>query len=292
MKNKKENKIMRLKDYFLMFFKGAVIGVANIIPGVSGGTLAVSLGIYEAILGAISNFFKSFKKNILVLLPIILGAVVGILASSKIVTIALDKYKAQTICLFIGLIFGGISLLMRKTRNKNTPSNLIIFFIVFIGVILFNLLVPTAKDISLDNLVFKDYIILLVLGVIASSAMVIPGISGSFIMMLLGYYEPIVETVSNLSDFSAIGHNLSILIPFGIGAIIGIVLISKLIMFLIKKFETKTYFGIMGFVLSSIVILIMEIIPFKYNFTNIFTCILALLWGYLLAKNIEKENDL
>lgn len=287
-----KNKIMRLKDYFLTFFKGAIIGIANIIPGVSGGTLAVSLGIYEAILNAIGNFFKSIKKNILVLLPVILGAIVGILASSKIITIALDKYKAQTICLFIGLIFGGISLLMKKTNGKNTPSNLIIFFVVFIGVIIFNMLVPTAKDITLTNLVFKDYVILLVLGIIASSAMVIPGISGSFIMMLFGYYEPIVSTISNLGNFSLIGHNLSILVPFGIGALIGIVLISKLISYFIKKFETKTYFAIMGFVLSSIVILILEIIPFKYTFANIFTCILALLWGYLLAKNIEKENDL
>ena len=292
MKNKKEVRKMKLKDYFLMFFKGAIIGVANVIPGVSGGTLAVSLGIYETILSSISNFFKSIKKNILVLLPIILGAIAGILATSKLVTIALDKYKPQTICLFIGLIFGGISLLMKKTKNQNKPSNLIIFFVVFFGVILFNLLVPTAKDISLENLVFKDYIILLILGIIGASTMVIPGISGSFVMMLLGYYEPIVETISNITDFSMLGHNLSILIPFGIGAVIGIILISKLIIFLINKNEVKTYFAIMGFVLSSIVILIMEIIPFKYNFTNIFTCILAVLWGYLLAKNIEKENDL
>ena len=130
----------------------------------------------------------------------------------------------------------------------------------------------------------------MIIGAVASGAMVIPGISGSFILMLMGYYEPIIKTVSQLTNLSNITHNLAILLPFGIGVVIGIIALSKIIMFLIKKNETRTYFAIMGFVLSSIVILLMQIKSFTYNFANIFTCILTFIWGYLLARNLEKEN--
>ena len=134
-----------------------------------------------------------------------------------------------------------------------------------------------------------DYLLLLLIGFIASSSMVIPGISGSFVLMIFGYYEKIINTVSNLTNFSEFGSNLLILVPFGIGVLIGIVFMAKLITALIKKHEVKTYFGIMGFVLSSIVVLILQIDKFTFNFGNIFTCILAFLWGYLLARAIEKE---
>ena len=281
---------MGLRYSFLLFIKGAIIGIANIIPGVSGGTLAVSLGIYETIINAIGNFFKNIKKNFLILLPLCLGTITGVLSTSKLVTVAMDKYKAQTIFLFVGLIFGGISLLMKKTRRKNTPMNITIFFIVFISVILINFLTPNINDVSLVNLDIIDYIKLLVIGTIASSAMVIPGISGSFILMLIGYYEPIINTIANLTDFANITNHLAILIPFGIGVVIGIIALSKLIMFLIKKNEVRTYFAIMGFVLSSIVVLLMQIESFTYKFTNIITCIVTFLWGYLLARNLEKEK--
>lgn len=280
---------MHLKDYFLLFFSGVVIGIANIIPGVSGGTIAVCLGVYERILDAIGNFFKNIKKNILFLLPILLGGAAGILASSKLISICLDKYKAQTIFLFVGLIFGGLSIIMKKTKNNYKTSNIMIFLLVFIGVIGLNLIVPTPKNITFDNLKVIDYLILVGVGALAAGTMVIPGISGSFVLMLIGYYEPIINVVSDITNFSHFGHNISILLPFGIGVIIGIILIAKLITYCFKKNETKSYFAILGFVLSSIVILIMQIDTFTYDFKNIFTCILTLLWGYLLTHNFIKE---
>lgn len=119
--------------------------------------------------------------------------------------------------------------------------------------------------------------------------MVVPGISGSFVMMILGYYESIINTIAELTNISLLGHNLLILIPFAIGAVLGIVLIAKAISHLLKKHETKTYFGIIGFVLSSIVVLILQIDHFTFDFKNIFLSIIMFLWGYLLARAIEKE---
>lgn len=278
-----------VKIGLINFIKGFILGIANVIPGVSGGTMAVSMGLYELILSSIGNFFKDIKGNFIKLLPIILGILVAIVSTSKLVTYALTNYKAQTLCLFIGLIFGGVSLIMRKIKGKGSKINYLIFFIVFFFVISLNFLKTGLIEISFTNMGIIDYLLLLVMGFIASSAMVIPGISGSFILMVLGYYDKIIYTVSTITDFSKLGSNLLILVPFGIGVIIGIVFMAKLITNLIKKYETKTYFAIMGFVLSSIVVLLLQLTDFKFTFINVATSLFALCWGYMLARAIDKE---
>lgn len=280
---------MSPKDSLILFIKGFILGVANIIPGVSGGTLAVSLGIYEKVLDTIGNLFKKFRENMNFLFPIILGIGIAFITTSKLVSFALSNYKAQTIFLFVGLIFGGTSLLMRKTRGKENISNMLVFLTTFIIVIALNFIKTDTLVISFDNMGLIDYFILTLMGFIASSAMVIPGISGSFVLMIFGYYEKIINTVSNLTNLNEFVKNMMILIPFGIGVLIGIIFMAKLITILIKKYEVKTYFGIIGFVLSSIVILILQITDFKFSFINILTCIIAFLWGYTLARVIEKE---
>ena len=265
-----------VKIGLINFIKGFILGIANVIPGVSGGTMAVSMGLYELILSSIGNFFKDIKGNFIKLLPIILGILVAIVSTSKLVTYALTNYKAQTLCLFIGLIFGGVSLIMKKIKGKGSKISL-------------NFLKTGLIEISFTNMGIIDYLLLLLIGFIASSAMVIPGISGSFILMVLGYYDKIIYTVSTITDFSKLGSNLLILVPFGIGVIIGIVFMAKLITNLIKKYETKTYFAIMGFVLSSIVVLLLQLTDFKFTFINVATSLFALCWGYMLARAIDKE---
>ena len=178
---------------------------------------------------------------------------------------------------------------MKKIRGKGSKTNYLIFFVVFFFVISLNFLKPGLIEISFTNMGIIDYILLLVMGFIASSAMVIPGISGSFILMVLGYYDKIIYTVSTITDFSKLGSNLLILVPFGIGVIIGIVFMAKLITNLIKKYETKTYFAIMGFVLSSIVVLLLQLTDFKFTFINVATSLFALCWGYMLARAIDKD---
>ena len=278
-----------VKIGLINFIKGFILGIANVIPGVSGGTMAVSMGLYELILSSIGNFFKDIKGNFIKLLPIILGILVAIVSTSKLVTYALTNYKAQTLCLFIGLIFGGVSLIMKKIRGKGSKTNYLIFFVVFFLVISLNFLKTGLIEISFTNMGIIDYILLLVMGFIASSAMVIPGISGSFILMVLGYYDKIIYTVSTITDFSKLGSNLLILVPFGIGVVMGIIFMAKLITNLIKKHETKTYFAIMGFVLSSVVVLLLQLTDFKFTFVNIATSLFAICWGYMLARAIDKE---
>lgn len=280
---------MRPKDCLILFIKGFILGVANVIPGVSGGTLAVSLGLYERVLECVTTLFKKFKENLTFIMPIALGIVVAILSTSKLVTYALTNFKAQTIFLFVGLIFGGISLIMKKVKGQKSFFNICVLCIVFIFVLGLNFVKTDTFSISFTNMKIIDYVLLALVGFIASSAMVIPGISGSFVLMVFGYYEMIMATISHLTTFKNIGQDLIIITVFGIGVLLGILFMAKLITKLIEKNEVRTYFAIMGFVLSSIVVLLIEIGNFKFNFTNIATSILAFLWGYLLSRAIDKE---
>ena len=280
---------MRPKDCLILFIKGFILGVANVIPGVSGGTLAVSLGLYERGLECVTTLFKKFKENLTFIMPIALGIGVAILSTSKLVSYALTNFKAQTIFLFVGLIFGGISLIMKKVKGQKSFFNICVLCIVFIFVLGLNFVKTDTFSISFTNMKIIDYVLLALVGFIASSAMVIPGISGSFVLMVFGYYEKIMATISHLTTFKNIGQDLIILTVFGIGVLLGILFMAKLITKLIEKNEVRTYFAIMGFVLSSIVVLLIEIGNFKFNFTNIATSILAFLWGYLLSRAIDKE---
>ena len=242
------------------FLIGLILGVANIIPGVSGGTLAMSLGIYEEIIIVVSNVFKNFKKNVLFLLPIGIGIVISILLLSKVINYTLDHYEFETILFFVGLILGGIPTLLKNT-NASTfkPKNVFISLICFS--IVFGLTFISSNNIEIDltNINIVIFIKLFFVGVIASATMIIPGISGSFILMLLGYYKPIVETISALTNFSMIFHNLLILIPFLIGVLIGIVLIARIIKYLLKQYRIETYYGIYGIIISSVVVILMSI---------------------------------
>ncbi len=242
-----------MKEKLTLVIKGFLIGVANIIPGVSGGTLAITLGIYEKLIGAISHFFKNLKENIKFIIPIGIGAVLSILLLSRVISFCLKEYTLATILFFIGLILGGIPLLNKKIKGhyKNV-SNIIIFLLSFGFVIVLSVL-KGENVVSFANMNIINYIMLFLVGVVAAATMIIPGVSGSFVLMLLGYYKPIVDTIGALTKFNNIWQNIMILVPFGIGVLVGIVAISKLLEFLFKKYEVKTYFGVMGFIMASII---------------------------------------
>ncbi len=243
-----------MRDFIVLMIKGFFLGIANIIPGVSGGTLAITMGIYEDLINAISHFTKKIKKNIMFILPIGIGAVLSVLLMSKLINYSLEKFPLPTTLFFIGLIVGGIPLLTKKVKGKKIkPFNIAMLLLTFSVVMILNLMSEGTNVVDLSNVSFIQMLLLLIVGVIAAATMVIPGISGSFVLMLLGYYKPIVETISNLTDFSLLGHNILVLMPFGLGVLFGIVLIAKLVEFLFKKYEVPTYYGILGFIFASVV---------------------------------------
>lgn len=280
-----------MKRNIILIIKGMIIGLANVIPGVSGGTLMITLGIYETVINTISHFFSNFKNNLKFIIPLGIGVVLSLILFSKIIGISLEKYPFATTLFFLGLIIGGIPLII-KNMNKNNDSkkisNYITAFISFAFIILFAML-KSGNDINLTNINFLNIIILFIVGIIASATMVIPGISGSFVLMLLGYYKPIIDTVRSLTNFSLIGHNILVLGSFGIGVLLGIILVSKLIEMLLKKFETKTYFAVFGFVIASIIAIIKPLVSVKLSILEIIIGIILFIIGMLSAYKISEK---
>lgn len=277
------------KKAFLVL-KGFFLGLANLIPGVSGGTVAVTLGIYEYIIDAINNVLKHFKDSFLKLLPIIIGIVLCFISMSKVISLALDKYQFATIMFFIGLIMGGIPILFQKVKGKASLSNFIWLVLSFGIVIAFVFIKNGTTPVTLETVRIIDIPLLILLGIISSISMVIPGISGSFVLMLLGYYKVIVSTLGDITNFSHLGHNLLILVPFGIGALLGIILIAKLIKVLLNKYETKVYFAVIGFVIASLIGIVLSIEPFKVTVIRILIGVVTFIWGFLVTKALIKEN--
>jgi putative membrane protein len=230
------------------FLKGIVIGIANIIPGVSGGTMAVILGIYENLIQAISNFFtdkKNRKKYLILIIQVGLGAVLGVFILAKAMEFLLTNYPQNTFFFFIGLIIGGIPIIYKAHSNMKPSIVKIIVFLFFFSLIF---LISNLSAVNIDqstNSIF--YLYLLISGFFAAGAMIVPGISGSFLLLVLGTYNTIIQAISSF--------NFLILGTVALGAILGILIFTKIINILLKKCPSHTYYGILGLIFGSILII-------------------------------------
>ena len=250
---------------FLMdTIKGMFIGIANVIPGVSGGTMAVSLGIYDKLISSISNLLKDWKKSLAALLPIILGCGIGIVGFSYAIEVLLSKYTFVTCMTFVGLILGGIPVLvkaLRKDLHRKGSSIGVSGVIAFLALFAVAVFLPMLNE---DTEVLKTFtptagtiISLFLVGIIASATMVVPGVSGSLVMMILGYYYGILEAIRSFIealknlDTAGLLNGFLLLFPLGIGVLLGIFLIAKLITFLFERYGVQTYCAILGLIVAS-----------------------------------------
>ena len=271
-------------ENLVIILKGFILGIANVIPGVSGGTLAITLGIYERLLSVINHFKDKLKENIKFILFLLIGIVIAILVFSNIIGFCLEKYPFATILFFIGIILGGLPTLFKKVKNTVNLSNLIIFFITFGIVMILTFIRPDNNEVSLDSLNIIKIIGLFFSGAIASASMLLPGISGSFVLMLFGYYKPIINSIRELTKFNNLMHNIIVLSFAGIGILLGIFIAARLIEWLLKKYEVKTYYGIIGFVIASIISIFITAVSNPIGTIEIIVGILLLLTGILVAK--------
>ena len=287
-----------ISNLFLVI-KGFVMGIANVIPGVSGGTIAIILGIYEKFIDSISHFFSNFKDNLKFLIPIGIGMLLSILTMSNLVTYSYEKLPIPTTLFFVGLVIGGIPLIYSKikdhTLEKKKISNYIILLLTFSLVIFMALadkIFQIGGEVVLTNLNFIGYILLFIIGVVAAATMVIPGISGSLVLMLFGYYYPIINLIKELTHFKNLFSNMLIACIFGIGVLLGIVLVSKLVEFLLKKFEIKTYYGVLGFILASIIAIPISSLSNINLTTDVFQIILSILFpilGFVISYKLGEH---
>ncbi|MDD3411438.1 MAG: DUF368 domain-containing protein [Eubacteriales bacterium] len=276
--------------------RGIVIGVANIIPGVSGGTMMVSMGIYDSLIHCITHLFSEFKKSVKTLLPYAIGMVIGIVALASLLTFLFENYALPTSTAFIGLILGGLAPIIRKVDMKRLGHVSVLLFIVFFaGIIALALANPTdtARTLTLD---VGQMLLLLVMGMIASATMIIPGVSGSMVLMLLGYYQTVLAAVNDLKsavfagDFGAMATPFFTLLPFGIGVLLGIYGVAKLIEWLLGRYPTQTYCGVLGLVIASPIAILLRTDMTGVTALTIVISVVTFAAGFAAAAWLAKNS--
>lgn len=279
-----------MKDKLILIIKGMIIGIGQIIPGVSGGMLAITLGLYEKGINAISNLFSDLKGNIKFLIFVGIGILISVITFSKIIKYSLINFYLPTMLLFIGLIIGGVPSLFKKIKKfgDTSKNNFTLTTIVFILIFLLSFL-NFNNNINFININILTCISFFFVGIIYAATMVIPGISGTAIMMLIGYYGIVIDIISNLSNFHKTLSNIGIVLPFALGLLFGIIFVSKLMNYLLKKHEVKTYYSILGLVLSSIVVMFLQTFRNIYSIPNIIFGIILFFIGYNISKKLEKD---
>lgn len=245
--------------------QGMVVGIANIIPGVSGGTMMVAMGLYDKLIHSITHLKSEFKESMKLLIPIFAGAGIAIVALSRLFEFLLATYPIPTNFAFCGLIAGSLPFIFQKVKGHSVTVGKMIPFFIFFGVVILMAVLGedggSAADVSFG---LVNVIKLLGVGIIAAATMVVPGVSGSMMLMLLGYYDTIIETINDCIDallqfnMTELLRVVGILAPFGIGVVIGIFAIAKLIEFIFKKAEIHAYYGIIGLILASPIAILMK----------------------------------
>lgn len=281
-------------------FKSIFIGVGSIAPGVSGGALAIVFGLYEKIIYSINNLLSDIKTNGTFLMSVGLGAGIGVVIFSSIQLTLIENYEMQAMFVFAGLVVGTLPTLFKKANEKGYSQQFLIpFFITLALGLLFTYLNQTSisdnvqdRDVVMN---FKNIMYLFLIGFIMSGSLVIPGISGTVLLFLLGVYGLIINAVASVKDvlllpfgtkqmFFEFFDKMYILIPLGLGLAVGVIAFSKLMEYLLKEHYSYTYYAILGFVIGSIP----ELIPgFNFGPTGILSLILFLV-SLLVSLQINR----
>ncbi|MDF9838788.1 MULTISPECIES: DUF368 domain-containing protein [unclassified Breznakia] len=273
-----------------VFIGGIAVGLANIIPGVSGGTMMVILGMFNRVMSSIDGLFRRKNDHRLqdftFLCVLGVGAVLGLVVFAKVLEVCFTNYPTQTMFCFVGMVAFSIPTLVKK-EMKHDKFNIIPFAIGCIVIFGLMFFAPEQKDLVLTSFPDLDigYLCLMVgLGFIAGGAMFMPGVSGSMILLILGYYYLFKSLLANVTSFQ-----MDVIIPLGfmgIGIVLGIVLCGKLMKFCLDKFHGVSMNFILGLVVASTIVLIP--IHAEYDVFVIVTSIVGLLLGGVLVFALEK----
>lgn len=285
----------KVKSFFMDILRGIAIGIAFIIPGFSGGSIAAILGIYEKLIGAIADIFSDFKNSIKTLFPIGLGMVIGIISLLFPLSWALESFPIPTVSLFVGLAIGGMPSITDNVRGKRITYKNLIAMIIPAVIVLAISFMPIGADKNLTSLSFGGYALLFLIGILGSSALVVPGISGSMLLLILGYYNPIVNLVTDhLLLGKDIGISILVLGITAIGIAVGFIGISAIMKFLLKNYPRATYFAIIGFIAGSIPTIYVSTVKeagmtlktLPSSPLHWITCVLLLAVGFLISYTL------
>ena len=260
-------------SFFYLFLVGILIGTAMVVPGFSGGVVAVVLGIYDKMIYALNNLFKDFKKSFTFLIFLSIGVLLGAIWFSNVLFFLYERYEIITRLSFIGIIIGGVPYLFRQAKGSNKN-----YLLMLLTLLLSFILCYVSNHIINTNLINSNSIIVLfITGLIYSVGKVIPGISSSFLLILINKYEFVLKLISHPISYGL--KNISLVIPFLVGLIIGVIVLLKIVTRLLSNHYSKTYSVIIGFVLGSIPV----VMPRLYLSIELFTGLLLLVFFAIVS---------
>lgn len=292
---------------------GIVIGMANVIPGVSGGTLAVVFNVYDQFIEAITFNVKKIWANKKFVFPILGGMALGVLIFSKLISLLYTNFPFQTNCFFTGLIIGSIPLLFSLMVNGGQKNNLtaeesapekksaghiaalvLCAVMGFALLVFFNYLEGIFDKSSVEKMVLPDWTVKLAIrifiaGFIGAIAMIVPGISGSLLMLMMGVYTIVITAIPALFVPETAFHALILLLPNGVGVLIGLVSGAKAISWLLKKFPHQVYAVIFGLICGSIIVIFPGFAGFA-TVAGFVTSVICIAAGAAMAYFSSKLN--
>jgi len=247
--------------YLSLTLKGIAIGIANVVPGVSGATLAVIFRVYDRLIESINSLFSNTKNSLKFLIPFGLGMVFGILALGSLLDIFIQRYSLQAGSFIAGLMAGSIPFIhkMAVSRNGKKAHYYIIAAIAALVIIALSLFAPIPEIYTEVEFSPSIVALLLTAGFLGAAAMIIPGVSGAMVLILLGVFPLVMHTISLIREYLMTPFNFELLspilivvLPVGIGILLGILITSRLIAVLLEKHHSVTYFAIMGMIFGTV----------------------------------------
>lgn len=264
-----------------MILSGILIGTGVVLPGVSGSVIAILMGVYDYVIFLLNSQKIRIYNKFIKLLPLIFGLLIGIIIFGNILLLLYDNFRYEMMYIFIGLILGEVPLLIKKVKLQGEQS--INYSLLLTSILVSLMLVILPKILNFTNLnVFNPFNLFLA-GFLYVSGKIIPGISSSLFLMILGLYEYILSILSN--PFSLSLNQLICMIPFFIGAILSLLILVKVINILLTKYFTNTYSIIIGFVIGSV----FAIYPgFTISIRGVISLLLMII-SFFIVYNMSKK---
>ena len=270
---------MKVKEWFRRLLAGMAIGTGAAIPGVSGAAIAVIFRVYEDIINAVNNFRKRFGWAITVLIPILIGILIAVAICIVLFHLAFRHLMFVLMCVFAGFLIGSFPGITDEVKGEKINGKAILLmvigfvFVIGLGVlsVVMGLRGSAVGQLFQDPIPWWLYLVLIPVGAVAAVALTVPGLSGSLILLIIGFYRPLVDSAEAWAKELLLEHNAAHTLPligvigcFGIGCLIGVVLVSKVMNILLRKWRKETFFTIIGFIIGSVFVLFFNLEIFKY----------------------------
>ena len=270
---------------FILFIKGIIIGVGKVVPGVSGSIISILLGIYSEGVNALKNPFN--KNNFIFLLISGTGILISIIFGSKLIIFLIEYYYFWIMLFFSSLILGTLPVIKKEVvfNVKN------IFIMILISSAFLFISLTNIKNVYVYTGSLQDFYFLILVGFIEIATMIIPGISGTAILMMLGVYNLVTVTMSNLFSLSYFKENMMIIFPILIGMLLGFVTIINLVNFLLKNYRDISFVTIYSFCITSFLVLLKKTFDVSFSIYELIIGIIIFVFGYLMSKSIENINN-